>query len=880
MWRQSGACLVSAVFAFVSIQAHAVQDCATQGNRAPKAADYTREWPSQPIKINVVAGSSDPDGDPLTLIDVGSAGPGGTSSKFDSQQVQFTPAANVTGAQFGYTISDGKGGLGYGMVYVGNGVPRLSLDVVPSCNALLCDFAMLVSPSYEAIGARFDWSVTDPGDPSRNVSRTDYKSPTFNVTLRTFNASYPVHVTAYSTSGIRVTADFNFTPIAPTVCGQLFVDSSKGRAIRVSASACPGTSISTQSYSVKYVFGDGTEQGYDTSHGEGELSPDLKQWHWYTSPGIYSVALVVTPKGGGAVSTFARAVQVSNLTPQPAMKTPVAEGSRTYRFEYDPYATIDDGTDNTRLTYSWSFGDGTYADATSTQVTHQYAAGDYVVTLTATDEFGAAGQTTASIHIDNTAPWVGLGIQCQLTSAGTPAASGRDCNASASVYDSDSPMKDYRWTTEGQSWTTYRSGTWYRFASDGRKVVQLVATDSAGSSTTISRVVYVDTSPRSEPLAFYALPPCRAYNSVALNQPLTSNNARTIPLTNCEIPTDAVAAEVNVTALQASGAGHLLAGAAGMPLAPLPILNYNANDARVNNAAIPLTGGSMAVMPYVSASPGTMHLMVDVSGYWAREISSVNTVASGPAYLAIRSCRLADGAVLSGNTGRAFTSPCGGGAQAIWTTLMVRQPTTGGHMVLYRSSDPAPPVSTVNFTAGRSIMNSTAVRVSPASPSIIAAYAAAGAGAANITIDQWAQFAPRESALDPMGYVPIPHCRALDTRNPEYGIPRTGDGYRYVTVRGNCGIPLDATAVRMNITVVNPESDGELYVNGTISGYVKAGEVISAGLLRRILAPPSNAVLPYENIRLQVLRPANTADPVADADFIADIVGYFTPVDQ
>ena len=56
-------------------------------------------------------------------------------------------------------------------------------------------------------------------------------------------------------------------------------------------------------------------------------------------------------------------------------------------------------------------------------------------------------------------------------------------------------------------------------------------------------------------------------------------------------------------------------------------------------------------------------------------------------------------------------------------------------------------------------------------------------------------------------------CRLLDTRNPTgpYGGPAAGPGaIRSVDVAGQCGVPLTAKAVVLNVTAVAPPSGGWL----------------------------------------------------------------------
>ena len=53
-------------------------------------------------------------------------------------------------------------------------------------------------------------------------------------------------------------------------------------------------------------------------------------------------------------------------------------------------------------------------------------------------------------------------------------------------------------------------------------------------------------------------------------------------------------------------------------------------------------------------------------------------------------------------------------------------------------------------------------------------------------------------------------CRLLDTREPSQGPALVGQTTRDVDVRGECGIPQDATGLQYRATIVNPAAPGYL----------------------------------------------------------------------
>ncbi|HXO19895.1 MAG TPA: hypothetical protein VOA87_08235 [Thermoanaerobaculia bacterium] len=62
-------------------------------------------------------------------------------------------------------------------------------------------------------------------------------------------------------------------------------------------------------------------------------------------------------------------------------------------------------------------------------------------------------------------------------------------------------------------------------------------------------------------------------------------------------------------------------------------------------------------------------------------------------------------------------------------------------------------------------------------------------------------------AAGPFQYFAVTPCRVVDTRNPPAtngGPALTANTTRSFKVQGNCGVPVGATAVTVNVTIVSP----------------------------------------------------------------------------
>ncbi len=91
---------------------------AMQPNQNPIANDDAATTTGAPVVINVLANDSDPDGDPLSLVNVTTPVNGGTVV-ISGNAVTYSPPTGFVGTdRFSYTISDGRGGTATAMVTI------------------------------------------------------------------------------------------------------------------------------------------------------------------------------------------------------------------------------------------------------------------------------------------------------------------------------------------------------------------------------------------------------------------------------------------------------------------------------------------------------------------------------------------------------------------------------------------------------------------------------------------------------------------------------------------------------------------------------------------------------------------------------------------
>jgi hypothetical protein len=149
-----------------------------------------------------------------------------------------------------------------------------------------------------------------------------------------------------------------------------------------------------------------------------------------------------------------------------------------------------------------------------------------------------------------------------------------------------------------------------------------------GPAALLVGLVLLPGSARADgPFSFYTLAPCRIADTRDPNGPtggpaLNANTSRNFPILGvCGVPFDAEAAVLNVTITQPTGLGNLRLYPAGTLLPVASTINWLPQDFSVANGAIvPLgtdgAGNHLSVHTDMADPAGTVHLIIDVTGYF------------------------------------------------------------------------------------------------------------------------------------------------------------------------------------------------------------------------------------------------------------------------
>jgi hypothetical protein len=125
-------------------------------------------------------------------------------------------------------------------------------------------------------------------------------------------------------------------------------------------------------------------------------------------------------------------------------------------------------------------------------------------------------------------------------------------------------------------------------------------------------------APPPTPADYYTLTPCRLVDTRAAQAPaLAASERRVFAITggSCGVPATAQAVALNVTVTGATAQGHIRL-APGNGLTDTSSLNFSPGQTRANNAVIMLATDDTGGVAASNRSGGTVHLILDVSGYF------------------------------------------------------------------------------------------------------------------------------------------------------------------------------------------------------------------------------------------------------------------------
>ena len=267
----------------------------------------------------------------------------------------------------------------------------------------------------------------------------------------------------------------------------------------------------------------------------------------------------------------------------------------------------------------------------------------------------------------------------------------------------------------------------------------------------------------------------------------------TLALSVPGVPTEATAVVLNVTVTEPDRAGFLTVWPCG-PARPLASnLNFAAAEDRANlvvasrgRAGRVCFGGNV-----------TTHVVADLAGWYAP------ADGTNARYNPLTPARLVDtrtgGPAMPGAplVVTVAGGPVPADARAVMLNVTAVGPAAPGFLTVWPCDEPQPQVSNLNYTTGQIVANAAVVKTSAAGTVCVATLATA-----DVAVDRVGWFGTTGDV-----YEPLEPVRVLDTRTGT-GAPAgklVADTRLTLTIPG---LPADATAVVVNVTATEPDTDG------------------------------------------------------------------------
>ncbi len=350
--------------------------------------------------------------------------------------------------------------------------------------------------------------------------------------------------------------------------------------------------------------------------------------------------------------------------------------------------------------------------------------------------------------------------------------------------------------------------------------------------------------------------------------PWTAGQTRLVKVAGTAgVPSNATAVVLNVTGTGPTSATHLTAFPAGQTMPTSSNLNLAAGETAANLVTVKVgTNGNIGLFN----NAGSTHVIADIVGWYENN-------AAGARFNGINPKRLIDtrdgtGGVtgkLGAGAGATRTYTLAGvagsgvpaGATAVVANVTATGPTTGTHLTAWPANQAMPLASTLNVPAGATRANLAIIGLSGSGQ----AKFFNNAGETHLIVDVVGYFTTTGTM-----FTPVVPARILDSRNglggqttPWPAVPAS----RAIKVGGVGGVPANASAVAVNVTVTGPTAPSHLSIWPT-------GQPVPTASNLNFVA--GQTVPNHVVVKLGTSGSLNVLNNAGNAHVIVDVVGWYS----
>ncbi|MFF3863801.1 hypothetical protein [Streptomyces sp. NPDC002209] len=257
--------------------------------------------------------------------------------------------------------------------------------------------------------------------------------------------------------------------------------------------------------------------------------------------------------------------------------------------------------------------------------------------------------------------------------------------------------------------------TQHTYAAVGSYDVKVTVKDTTNGGEAVNELKFVTSGAEYTPHAPTRLLDTRAGLGAAQAKVAGRGSVALKVAGAAKVPAGVRAVALNVTATNATGAGHVVVQPRSYGFDEGSNLNYVAGQTVANQVIVPV--GEDGSVQLINGGWDAVDLIADVTGYFTASAASGYTSLDPVRAVDTREgLGTAKGQVAGYGTFGVDIAGRGGvpkGATAVALNLTATNPRAAGHLTAYPSGQAAPATSSVNFAAGQTVANSVIVPIGP-----------------------------------------------------------------------------------------------------------------------------------------------------------------------